>query len=386
MTKRLSRRIQVGSLAIAIAWLGCGDIPLFAPGPDATTSSSSASSGSGGGGSSSSSTGYSTGAWVGCAPFETDCDGTCADLITDESNCGACGRDCLGGPCHEATCRPAVVASGQNAPSGIAVDATHVYWTCSGDGTVKKAPIAGGDQVLLHDSPDGGAWTITVDATSVYWADRMAGTVNKAPIAGGDVVVLSTDQKGTNDITVDATHVYWAYSAQDSGVSKVPLGGGATITMSASAQVFGPNGIAVNASHVYWSDGGPNGSVKMRPLGADFEFEVVAGLPFPSDVALDATSVYWLNAGNNGRVNKAPLGGGTPIVELTPGMADVRALAVDASGAYFGSADRVMSVPLEGGEPITLASEQESVTDIVVDASRVYWVDSDAGTVMMVVK
>ena len=63
------------------------------------------------------------------------------------------------------------IAMGQTGPLGIAVDATHVYWTTYGDGTVMKVPLAGGSALPLasnlattsrHPS------AIAVNATFVY--------------------------------------------------------------------------------------------------------------------------------------------------------------------------------------------------------------------------
>jgi hypothetical protein len=57
----------------------------------------------------------------------------------------------------------------------LAVDDLAVYWT-NDDGTVMKAPIAGGTPVLLA-AGQGDSTGIAVDATSVYWTNPKQGTV-----------------------------------------------------------------------------------------------------------------------------------------------------------------------------------------------------------------
>jgi hypothetical protein len=61
-----------------------------------------------------------------------------------------------------------IVASGLPGPSGLAVDATHVYWGDGLDLTVRRAPLAGGPVEVLatHQS----AALVRLDATYVYWS------------------------------------------------------------------------------------------------------------------------------------------------------------------------------------------------------------------------
>jgi hypothetical protein len=98
----------------------------------------------------------------------------------------------------------------------------------------------------------------------------------------------------------------------------------------------------------------------------------------PLALAVDATSVYWTTP--EGGVTKVPKDGGTAITIASDDYGTYASvgIAVDAKNVYWirNSLSRmstVMSVPLGGGTPTTLASEQNSFSAIVVDAKSVYW-------------
>jgi hypothetical protein len=71
-----------------------------------------------------------------------------------------------------------VIASGQLAPFGIAVDSQYVYWTNFDGNTVVKAPLAGGTEYVLASGLNVPT-AIAVDATNVYWANQGNGTIFK---------------------------------------------------------------------------------------------------------------------------------------------------------------------------------------------------------------
>lgn len=108
---------------------------------------------------------------------------------------------------------PTVLASTQDDPRALALDATTVYWTNTGlnnaVGSVMQIAKTGGAPTTLATGlsvPSG----IAVDATDVYWVNTTAGTVMRVPKGGGPSKILVSGQVGAHDIAVDGNAVYWA--------------------------------------------------------------------------------------------------------------------------------------------------------------------------------
>jgi hypothetical protein len=162
--------------------------------------------------------------------------------------------------------------------------------------------------------------------------------------------------------------------------------GAAMGAMSNDAQ--GSQGGSGSSSGSASGDSG-GGSGSMASSGAcDVNHRVtkLASVSYPTQMAVDATSVYWVE----GDLRKVAVGGGTPITlaPLAPGPnGGPRAMAVDSTSVYWATGDAVMTVPIGGGTPRTLAAGQSSPQGIAVDAANVYWVNSGTsgdGSVMKI--
>lgn len=107
-----------------------------------------------------------------------------------------------------------IVASSQSLPRGLAIDATHAYWTNSGDGTIMRAPHDGSEPTqLLSGRPTPS--DIAVDTKGIYWVE--AGTPNEfsdgavmaARLDGSNVVTLAAGQRDPRKLAQDSSFVYF---------------------------------------------------------------------------------------------------------------------------------------------------------------------------------
>lgn len=156
---------------------------------------------------------------------------------------------------------PEVVVTGLNAPSMLAVDATHVYW--SEFDALRRAPLSGGspETIAAGESP-AERIHIELGGSEIFWLNT-TGQVRAIPKSGGiaeDVALLS----GCADFAVDDMHVYCTTQA---AVVRVSRSGNAALQIVVHSLDRDPTDshpqhagrIALTETHVFFTVGGVEG-------------------------------------------------------------------------------------------------------------------------------
>ena len=120
---------------------------------------------------------------------DAGCDGS---FDSDPANCGTCGHGCLGAACVAGQCQPVLLATGTQ-PFSVVVDNTRVYWSTASTvpGEVRSVMKDGSNPLTVAtdlQAPQG----VFVDSTNLFWNEVGApGREFMGSKDGGGAVILS---------------------------------------------------------------------------------------------------------------------------------------------------------------------------------------------------
>ncbi|HKE17254.1 MAG TPA: hypothetical protein VKB80_20410 [Kofleriaceae bacterium] len=196
------------------------------------------------------------------------------------------------------------------------------------------------------------------------------------------VEVLAASATAASADIVLATHpdyVFWT-SAIDRAVLRTSKATKETVILDQRGAPYSPLGLAADDSVVYWSDSRSSGAVLFTAVnGTGSAQQLAVGQDFALYLTSDADNVYWSNA--SGLIIRATKSGGV-LTQVAASLGDgpAGALLLDGNTIYFADqgGGRVFSVPNDNsGELAVVSANQGSPLGVGVDASYVYWANSD---------
>jgi hypothetical protein len=297
-------------------------------------------------------------------------------------------------------CDPGVhdLADPEDAPYRLLVAGEHVYWTSArldGPKRVRRAAIATDAVETVTETPrEVGALAVDADG-SAYWVESTpstnAGVVMVArPASPPQVLYTVPGGLDAFGVAIDDTSVYWIVHGRGSAFTQTvfhgPKEGGTasalgSISMPTSDQSIG--GMGTDGGFVYWSNGGsllsrlartggPATTILDDPDGVG-SFVIEDGVVYA--IVRDA-------AASIVRVDAAA----TPPARSTfdSGHGARWSLALAHGRLFTGTSDdRILSIPVGGGEPIVEVSEGvRTAGGIAITGRRLYWANtaiSEAG-------
>jgi hypothetical protein len=326
-----------------------------------------------------------------------------ANTMTDPSNCGACGHDCLShaaGMCNAGVCQPFTLDTLGSSGSHMVTDGTKLYLRDSFNIYYCTLPTCpGGKQSIAAVAGGGNFGDLTLDPsnTHLYFASFSGSgdfrRVQTSNLTTFDTVV--TGEATVYNVTVDANNIYWT---DGTTVKSCPAAGPfpcGALKGSLATNGNGARDIVSDGTNVWWSNtaGNSTGAGSIARCAAagcgGTSSLVVTGLSGPIQTHIFGNKLYWLNF-NAQTAADCPLAACTTAGTTTFLSGQLYypwGIASDGTNLFIGKrADNKLlgtcALPDCGGTfnavPININDDPKGV---IVTANAIYWL-AGSGAVM----
>jgi hypothetical protein len=233
---------------------------------------------------------------------------------------------------------------GASLPTGVGVDAAHVYWVSEDFRSIGRANLDGSGVNQRFITGVRGD-SVAVDGGHIYWTN-IASVLN--PVAsigranldgtGVDQNFIITATESPSGLAVDGAHVYWT-DPNGHAIGRANLDGTGANQRFMEMGRGQPFGIAVDAAHIYWTDLLAQAIGRANLDGTALNPNFITGARFPLAVVVDSAQIYWTDFnipttvdGADGAIGRANLDGTGVNQTFITGAREPEGLAVDAAG------------------------------------------------------
>ena len=271
---------------------------------------------------------------------------------------------------------PILIATNLAGPGFMVLDGNYLYFgdSSSTDGMIKSVPRSGGTVTTLLtglSTSESRLPDFVVTNGTIYggYGGYNGYHIFSAPTTGGTVthIIFTT---GGNFIGVANSLIY--YGSDFNYINSVTTSGANPTQLVSGIWVRGK---AVDADAIYFCDYFSK-DLRKYSFASGTVTPLVTGNPSEVGVFIDANNVYFNTGGGN--IEAVPNGGGTVTTLVSSGTAN--GYASDGVNVFYVDNNVIKSIPVSGGTPTTLISiPANSLSDIVVDDTYIYWNDTSGG-------
>jgi hypothetical protein len=288
-----------------------------------------------------------------------------------------------------------------------------------GGGTPSGTTGVNDSQLKILATNLGSPYNVLVDANNVYWNDAQTDAIGAVPIDGSAAatfIVASGSATGV-DLAQDPVNIY--FTSSDFSLRRVAKTGGTVTPLSTSSTQntgcngslcsISPTGLLVSGTRVIFGNASrgvsgsgnlPTAVMSIGTNATNLANLATSNAPTSSSPVLVATNgsvVYFAYNGNvTGNAIKSVAVTGGAATTVFPGVGDVSAIAVTASGAGAGSvffAGRAPGATIETlrrftGSTVTLLDTITTLhaSSIALDDQNVYYPKFDSNSSSMIAK
>ena len=252
-------------------------------------------------------------------------------------------------------------------------DASQADAAAATDSAVAQDASADAAPAIVAIVPDTKAWGIALDATHVFWSEPFSPRIGRADKTGANVTTLAsgTATFGTQDLATDGADIFWCsvdsvYRCSLAGCSNAPT----KIGTLPNSGVY----VALDATNVFVTTAASNSLWSVPKVGGDpvlvatFAAKPIAPLVVGADLVVsfeDGSIVKLPKSG--GAVTELVKAGGKPAYGMTP-------VGGRVYFTEFGNPANVAFTDLSAGGSNPVALNQAVPFGITSDGADLFWV------------